>query len=38
MANHAEQADCPFRVASPSARLAMLMRLTGLEDKFPAVG
>jgi anti-sigma B factor antagonist len=38
MANHAEQADCPFRVTSPSARLVMLMRLTGLEDKFPAAG
>ena len=38
MANHADQADRPFRVASPSPRLARLMHMTGLDAKFPAAG
>jgi anti-anti-sigma factor len=38
MANYADQADCPFRVTSPGPRLAKLMRMTGLDGKFPAAG
>jgi anti-anti-sigma factor len=38
MANHADQASCPFRVISPSPRIARLMHMTGLDTKFPAAG
>ena len=38
MANCAEQADCPFRVISPSPRLTRLMRMAGLDRKFLAAG
>jgi anti-sigma B factor antagonist len=38
MANYADQADCPFRVASPGPRLTKLMRMTGLDGKFLAAG
>ena len=34
MANRADEADCPFRVTSPSPRLTTLMRITGLDRKF----
>lgn len=36
MSNYAEQAGCPFRITAASPRLAMLMRLTGLDGKFLA--
>ena len=36
MARHAEQANCPFRVTSPSPRLAKLMQITGLGETFLA--
>jgi anti-sigma B factor antagonist len=36
MARYAEQADCPFRVTSPSPRLTRLMQITGLGGTFPA--
>ena len=36
MARYAEQADCPFRVTSPSPRLARLMQITGLGKTFLA--
>jgi anti-sigma B factor antagonist len=36
MANYAEQASCPFRVTSASARLTRLMQITGLDRKFLA--
>ena len=36
MARYAEQADCPFRVTSPSPRLARLMQITGLGGTFLA--
>jgi anti-anti-sigma factor len=38
MANCADQANRPFQVTSPSPRLSKLMRMTGLDGKFPAVG
>ena len=38
MANYADQANCPFRVASPGPRLTKLMRMTGLDGKFLAAG
>lgn len=38
MAKHAEQSDCQFRVTSPSPMLIKLIRITGLERKFPPVG
>jgi anti-sigma B factor antagonist len=38
MANYADQANCPFRVTSPGQRLTKLMRMTGLDEKFPAAG
>jgi anti-anti-sigma factor len=38
MANHADQANRPFRLISPSPRLAKLMHMTGLDGKFPAAG
>jgi anti-anti-sigma regulatory factor len=36
MAHYAERADCPFRVTSPSPRLARLMQITGLGERFLA--
>jgi anti-sigma B factor antagonist len=36
MAHHAQQTDCPFRVTSPSPRLARLMQITGLGGTFLA--
>jgi anti-anti-sigma regulatory factor len=36
MARYAEQAGCPFRVTSPSPRLARLMQITGLGGTFLA--
>jgi anti-anti-sigma factor len=36
MAHYAEQADCPFRVTSPSDRLIKLMQITGLGGTFLA--
>jgi anti-sigma B factor antagonist len=38
MANHAEQADCPFGVTSPSPMMIRLMRTTGLDGMFLAAG
>ena len=38
MANHAQQADCLFRVTSPSPRLTKLLRMTGLDSKFLLTG
>jgi anti-sigma B factor antagonist len=38
MANHADRANRPFRVISPSPRIARLMHMTGLDTKFPAAG
>lgn len=35
MADYAEQAGCSFRVASPSPMMIRLMRITGLNGKFP---
>jgi len=34
MARYAERAGCPFRLASPSASLVRIMRITGLHDRF----
>jgi anti-anti-sigma factor len=34
MAGYAEQADCPFRLASPSPSLVKIMRVTGLHHRF----
>jgi len=34
MANHAEQAGCPFMLASPSPRLVKLIRITGLDHRL----
>ena len=34
MANHAEQAGCPFMLASPSPRLVKLIRITGLDQRL----
>ena len=36
MANYADQANLPFRVTSPSPRLAKLIRMAGLDGKFLA--
>ena len=36
MARYAEQAECPFRVTSPSPRLTQLMQITGLGERFLA--
>ena len=36
MSHYAQQADCPFRVTSPSPRLARLMQITGLGGTFLA--
>jgi anti-anti-sigma factor len=36
MAGYAEQAGCPFRVASPSRSLVRVMRITGLDRRFLA--
>ena len=38
MANHANEANRPFQVTSPSPRLTKLMRMTGLDSKFLAAG
>lgn len=35
MAGDAEQAGCPFRLASPSPSLVKIMRITGLDHRFP---
>jgi len=34
MANYAEQADCPFQLASPSPTLVLLMQITGMDRKY----
>ena len=34
MAGYAEQAGCPFRLASPRPSLVRIMRITGLHDRF----
>jgi anti-anti-sigma factor len=34
MADHAEQAGCPFRLASPRPPLVKIMRITGLDRRF----
>jgi anti-anti-sigma factor len=34
MAGYAEQADCPFRLASPNPSLVKIMRITGLHHRF----
>jgi anti-sigma B factor antagonist len=36
MARYAEQADCSFRLASPSPSLVKLMRITGLDGRLLA--
>ena len=36
MAGHAQQAGCPFRLASPSPSLVKIMRITGLDHRFLA--
>jgi anti-sigma B factor antagonist len=36
MSHYADKAGCPFRVTSPSPRLASLMRITGLDETFLA--
>lgn len=35
MANYAAQKDRPFRLASPSPSLIKIMRITGLDRRFP---
>ena len=35
MAGDAEQAGCQFRLASPSPSLVKIMRITGLDQRFP---
>jgi anti-sigma B factor antagonist len=35
MARYAEQAGCPFRLASPRPSLAKLIRIAGLSHRFP---
>ena len=34
MSTYAEQADCPFRLASPSPSLIKIMRITGLDRRL----
>ena len=34
MADHAEQADCPFRLVSPRPSPAEILRITGLDRRF----
>jgi anti-sigma B factor antagonist len=34
MADYAERAACPFRLASPSPSLVKIMRITGLDRRF----
>jgi anti-sigma B factor antagonist len=34
MAGYAEQAGCPFRLASPRPSLVRIMRITGLHERF----
>jgi anti-anti-sigma factor len=34
MAGYAQQAGCPFRLASPRPALVRIMRITGLHDRF----
>ena len=36
MAGDAQQAGCPFRLASPSPSLVKIMRITGLDHRFLA--
>jgi anti-sigma B factor antagonist len=36
MADHAEQAGCPFRLAAPGQRLVQIMRITGLDRRLLA--
>lgn len=36
MSSYAEQADCPFRLDSPSPLLIKLMRITGLDRRLLA--
>ena len=38
MAHYAEQAECAFRVTSPSPRLTRLMQITDLGGTFLATG
>jgi anti-anti-sigma factor len=38
MTGHAQQAGCPFRLASPSPSLVKIMRITGLDHRFLAPG
>jgi len=38
MADHAQRAGCPFRLASPSPSLVKIMRITGLDHRFLAPG
>ena len=38
MANHAEQAGCPFILVSPSPPLVKLMRITGLDRRLLPFG
>src|SRR5262249_1880024 len=38
MAGDAQQAGCPFRLASPSPSLVKIMRITGLDHRFLAPG
>ena len=34
MADYAERAACPFRLASPNPSLVKIMRITGLDQRF----
>ena len=36
MADYAERAACPFRLASPNPSLVKIMRITGLDRRFLA--
>ena len=35
MADYAQQAGCPFRLASPQPSVVKIMRITGLDRRFP---
>jgi len=35
MADDAQQAGCPFRLTSPSPSLVKIVRITGLDHRFP---
>jgi anti-sigma B factor antagonist len=37
MARYAEQSGCPFQVTSPSPSLVKIMRITGLNQRFPGL-